>query len=465
MHYFPLQYVMIQIKNRERLVSNGETQSIRERRAIALECVERAINAADPKQLVKGKLRVDNCHLEVEGFSFDLSKLRHVYVVGGGKAGTKMAQAIEEALGSHVTAGIVNIPYGTFQKTNVIELNEVNHPIPDQAGVNGALRIMALAKKAEKDDLIICLISGGGSSLMPLPIEGISLEDKQAITSMLLKSGAPINEINCVRKHLSALKGGWLAKKAYPATVLNLILSDVMGDPLDSIASGPTLPDPSTFDEAKEILEKYNLWSTAPASIRQVLLKGTEGLLEETPKADDKSFKNAYNVVIGNNRTSTLAAVDCLNSKGFNITLLADALEGEAREVGLALANTSKAFDCYAPYFKRLAVIAGGETTVTVKGRGLGGRNQELALAFALNGSQDEEYVFASFGTDGIDGPTDAAGVLVDNCTLKRAARLGLDPQRYLAENDSYHFFLELDDLIYTGPTGTNVNDVSLVLR
>ena len=456
---------MIQVKNREKLVANGETQNIRMHRAIALQCVERIINSAEPKQLVKRKLKVDNFHLEVEGFSFDLSKFKHVYVLGGGKAGTKMAQAIEETLGGYITVGIVNVPYGTAQKTNIIELNEVNHPIPNQAGVKSTLRIMTIAEKAEEDDLIICLISGGGSSLMPLPIEGVSLEDKQELTRMLLKSGAPIKEINCIRKHLSAFKGGWFARKAYPATVLSLILSDVMGNPLDSIASGPTVPDPTTFGEAKQILIKYDLWSSAPKSIRQVLSKGAKGFLEETPKADDKAFNNVYNVVIGNNRTSTLAAVNYLTSEGFNTLLLVDSLEGEARGVGSALANTSSQFDWRVPVSKPFAIIAGGETTVTVKGKGLGGRNQETALSFALNLIEDKECVFASFSTDGIDGPTDAAGAIVDTYTMKRARKLGLDPERYLDENDSYHFFLKLGDLIYTGPTGTNVNDVSLIIR
>jgi glycerate 2-kinase len=246
---------MTQIKNREKLIKNGETWGLRKCRSLALDCLERAGNAAEPKQLMKAKIKVENSLLQVDGYSFDLDKFKHVYVVGGGKAGGKMAQAIEEILGNHVTAGVVNIPRGTRQETQVIELNEVSHPVPDEAGVKGTLRIMEIAEQAQKDDLVICLISGGGSSLMPLPREGISLKDKQELTNLLLKSGAAIHEINAIRKHLSAFKGGWLAKKAYPATILNFVLSDVMGDSLDSIASGPTVPDTSTFSEAKNILE------------------------------------------------------------------------------------------------------------------------------------------------------------------------------------------------------------------
>ena len=251
-------------------------------------------------------MKVENDQLQVEGYTFDLRKFKNVYVVGGGKAGGKMAQAIEEILGNHITAGVVNIPYGTGQKTKVIELNEARHPVPDEAGVKGTFRIMAIAEQAKEDDLVICLISGGGSSLMPLPSKGISLEDKQALTNALLKSGAEITEINAVRKHLSAFKGGWLAKKAYPATLLNLVLSDVMGDPLDSIASGPTVPDKSTFSDAKKILEKYDLWLKAPVSIRKILSEGERGLLQETPKPNDLVFEKVHNLVIGNNRTASL---------------------------------------------------------------------------------------------------------------------------------------------------------------
>ena len=266
---------MIQIRNREKLIENGQTTRIRKYRALTLQCLERAVNAAEPKQLIKVKVKMENNQLQVEGYRFDLRKFKHVYVVGGGKAGGKMAQAIEEILGKHVTAGVVNVPYGTKQRTHVIELNEVSHPVPDEAGVKGTFRIMAIAEQTEENDLVICLISGGGSSLMPMPREGISLKDKQALTNALLKSGAAITEINTVRKHLSAFKGGWLAKKAYPATVLNLVLSDVMGDPLDSIASDPTVPDPSTFNDARKILEKFDLWLNAPVSIRKVLSKGS----------------------------------------------------------------------------------------------------------------------------------------------------------------------------------------------
>ena len=395
----------------------------------------------------------------------DLSKFKHVYVIGGGKAGGKMAQAIEEILGKHVTSGIVNVPYGLHQITRVIELNEASHPVPDEAGVRGTTRIMALAEQAQENDLVICLISGGGSSLMPLPREGIDLKDKQALTSMLVKSGAEIKEINAVRKHISAFKGGWLAKRAFPATVLNLILSDVIGDPLDSIASGPTVPDKSTFSEAIEILKKYNLWINAAVSIRRVLSEGAKGLLEETPKMGDLAFKKVYTLVIGNNQTACLAAVDCLRSKGVTTQLLTRTMQGEAREVGKVLARfANEMLDCSIAIRRPMAIVAGGETTVTVRAKGLGGRNQELALSVALNLKEAKECVVACFSTDGIDGPTDAAGAIVDGYTMERAKQLELDSEKYLASNDSYNFFVKLGDLILTEATGTNVNDISIIV-
>jgi glycerate 2-kinase len=456
---------MIEIKNRDKLIKNGCTSSTRRCRTLALECIEQAVNAANPKNLMKCKLEVKQDCLQIEGYSFDLAKFKHVYVIGGGKAGGKMAQAIEEILGKHVTSGIVNIPYGSRQLTHVIELNEASHPVPDEAGVKGTIRIMALAEKAQENDLVICLISGGGSSLMPLPREGITLKDKQALTSILIKSGAEITEINAVRKHISAFKGGWLARKAFPATVLNIILSDVIGDPLDSIASGPTFPDKSTFSEAIEILKKYNLWMNAAVSIRRVLSEGERGLLEETPKIGDSAFKKVFTFIIGNNQTACCTAVDCLRSKGVTTQLLTGMLQGEAKEMGKVLARfANELLDYNVVINEPRAIVAGGETTVTVRGKGLGGRNQELALSAVLNFKEGEEWVLACFSTDGVDGPTDAAGAIVDGYTLKRAKKLGLDLERYLSSNDSYNFFVKLGDLIYTKATGTNVNDISIIV-
>ncbi|MCW4018396.1 MAG: DUF4147 domain-containing protein [Candidatus Bathyarchaeota archaeon] len=453
---------MIKVRNREQLIKNGETPLIHKARALAIGCIEKAVNAVEPKQLMKAKVKLENNQLCVDGLTFDLSRFNHVYVVGGGKAGGAMAQTVEEILGERVTAGVVNVPYGTEQETQVVEVNQTSHPVPDQAGVTGTRRMMAIAEQATAEDLLICLISGGGSSLMPLPLEAVTLEDKQALTERLLKSGAPITEINAVRKHLSAFKGGWLAKKAYPATVLNFVLSDVMGDPLDSIASGPTVPDSSTFIEAQNILEKHGLWSNAPFSVCKVISGGVQGLLDETPKAGNPVFENIHNVVIGNNRTASQAAIDYLQSEGLNTVLLADFLEGEAKEVGKALA--CGVFVRNSPVPKPLGVVAGGETTVTVTGTGRGGRNQELALSAALNLEGVENCVIASFSTDGVDGPTDAAGAIVDGYTLKRARQRGLDAEKFLTDNNSHQFFSKMGDLIRTEATGTHVNDISVIV-
>jgi glycerate-2-kinase len=325
--------------------------------------------------------------------------------------------------------------------------------------------MLDIVERAERNDLIICLISGGGSSLMPLPRGSISLEDKREITQALLKSGATINEVNTVRKHISDFKGGWLAKKAYPAAILNLILSDVVGDPLDFIASGPTVPDSTTFNDALEVLKKYDLWAAAPKSIKKVLSEGEKGLIPETPKADDEAFKRVYNVVVGNNRSSSLAACERLRSAGLNTLLLTAALEGEARHVGVVLASIAREISVSGnPVEKPAGIVAGGEATVTVTGKGLGGRNQELVLAAASKLKGSDCIVLASLSTDGIDGPTDAAGAVVDGKTAMRALEMGLAPEKFLAENNSYRFFSRLSDLILTGPTGTNVNDVSVIV-
>lgn len=456
---------MIQTKNKNQLIENGETELVRRARALALQSLECALNAVDPKQLLHSKLSLKKSNLRVDGSSFDLKNFRNIYVVGGGKASGLMAEALEEILGKQITAGIVNVPYGSKQKTRAIELHEASHPVPDQAGVEGTQRMIKIAEQADKDDFVICLISGGGSSLMPLPREGVSLEDKRELTGALLKSGATINEINVVRKHLSDFKGGWLAKKAYPAAVLNLILSDVVGDSLDSIASGPTVPDSSTFADAKGVLEKYGLWENAPSSVRKVLFEGAKGLIAETPKAGDPAFEKVYNVVVGNNQTASEAAVDYLKSDGLNTFLLTATLEGEAKHVGTELAALAREVAASGhPVHKPAGIVVGGETTVTVTGKGLGGRNQELALAAALKFKNAEACVLASLSTDGVDGPTDAAGAIVDGFTLTRAARLGLNPEEFLVDNNSYHFFSKLEDLIVTGQTGTNVNDISVIV-
>jgi glycerate 2-kinase len=455
---------MVAIENKEQLINNGETYANRTARKLVLESLEAALHSVDPKHILKSRLFLDNSTLKVDRYSFSLRKHRNIYVVGGGKASGSMAEALEQILGKRITSGLVNVPYGCEHKTNVIELHGTNHPVPDEAGVEGTRCMLEMVKQARDNDLIICLISGGGSSLMPLPRRGISIADKREITNALLKCGATINEINTVRKHISDFKGGWLAKKAYPTPILNLILSDVVGDPLDSIASGPTVPDPTTFGDAVDVLKRHNLWTRAPKSIRKVLLDGLNGLLPETPKAGDDAFRRVYNVVVGNNRTSSLAATEKLKSAALNALLLTATLEGEARHVGGVLASIAQEVAASGnPAPRPTGIVTGGETTVTVTGKGKGGRNQELVLGAVTKLKGLDGAVLASLSTDGVDGPTDAAGAIVDGQTLTRAADAGLVPEEFLFENDSYRFFSRLGDLIFTGSTGTNVNDLSVL--
>jgi len=457
---------LVVFKNEKELLNNARSSLDRKARQLAINALNAALGAADPKNIIRSKVRVEKNSLKIGDLSFNLCEFKNVFVVGGGKASGCMAEALEQLLGDRIKDGAINVPYGCpAYETKRVKLEHASHPVPDIAGVKGAKRILDLASEAEEDDLVICLLSGGGSSLMPQPCAGVSLRDKRRVTDMLLRSGATINEINAVRKHISAFKGGWLAKRAYPATVVNLILSDVVGDPLDSIASGPTVPDSSTFLDAIGVLKRYGLWGKAPASVRKVFLNGKKGVVPETPKLGDKVFEEVYNLVIGNNLTASQAAYNSLKSAGLNVLLLTSCLEGQARDVGAVFASMAKEMGASGnPVLKPAGLVAGGETTVNVVGGGRGGRNQEVALGAGLRVGGLDGVVVACLSTDGVDGPTDAAGALADGKTMLRAGELGLDARRFLMENDSYSFFNRLGDLLFTGVTGTNVGDVAVVV-
>jgi glycerate 2-kinase len=383
-------------------------------------------------------------------------RYRHIYVVGAGKAGAAMARAAERVLGSRITAGLINVKDGHVAKLRRIELNECGHPVPDERGVEGARRIAAIAAEAGKGDLLLCLISGGASALMPLPAEGITLEEKQATTRLLLASGATIHEINAVRKHISAIKGGQLARLAEPATLEALLLSDVVGDNLDVIGSGPTAPDASTFASALAILDKFGIRQCVPAPVRERLERGLAGLIDETPKRTA-----ARNTVIGSNRLALDAAAARARELGYRTMILSSEIEGETREIArMHAAIAREIVHTGRPLKPPACVITGGETTVTIKGDGLGGRNQEFVLAAAIEIAGIPDTVIFSAGTDGSDGPTEAAGAIADGATLGRNP----DARRYLDSNDSYHYFQPLGDLVITGPTNTNVMDVRLIL-
>lgn len=456
---------MLTIKNKQQLINNGRVQLAKKARALAINSLESALTAVDPNKLIKSKLSIKKSILYVNGLSFDLKKVKNIFVIGGGKASGSMAEVLEQLLGKRITNGSVNVPYGSKNKTEIIHLHEASHPIPDENSVNETCRMLEIVKNVHINDLVICLISGGGSSLMTLPRAKISILDIQKITKDLLKCGATVKEINTVRKHISEFKGGQLAERLYPATILNLVLSDVVGDPLASIASGPTVPDFTTFSDSIMVLKKHGLWTKAPLSIKAVLLDGKNALIPETPKADSLIFKKVFNVILGNNKCASLAAYNFLKSAGLNTLLLTSVLEGESKHVGTVLASIAHEFSLYDNSVQKPAgIVVGGETTVTVTGKGIGGRNQEMVLAAALKLKGLKNVVVASLNTDGIDGPTNAAGAIADGYTLERSKERGCIPEVFLAENNSYKYFLKLDDLIFTGITGTNVNDVSVLV-
>ncbi len=424
-----------------------------------------ALKAADPVEAVLRHVRLDGETLIAGKRRYPLSRFRRIHVVGAGKASAAMASAVERLLGSRIHGGIVNVKYGHLAKLRRVQLNECGHPVPDENGVRGTERIAAMVRDAGKEDLVLCLISGGASALMPAPAPPITLEEKQATTRLLLKCGATIHEVNAARKHISALKGGQLAAMASPATVISLLLSDVIGDNLDVIGSGPTAPDQSTFADAIQILRKYGIESDVPGSVRDRLHQGAEGLFPETPKPGDKLFQRVQNVVVGSNLQAVDAAAKCARSLGYRTMVLSTSIEGETREVaGVHAAIAREIVDQKRPVAPPACVISGGETTVTIRGQGLGGRNQEFVLAAAMGIQGLPNTVILSGGTDGTDGPTDAAGAIADGDTISRARQLSLDAAAFLCNNDSYRFFEPLGDLLKTGPTNTNVMDVRILL-
>ncbi|MEW5866592.1 MAG: glycerate kinase [Bacillota bacterium] len=431
----------------------------------AREIFRRALEAVDPYVAVKTHLSRDRDLLRVGGRTYDLRKIQRVLVVGAGKASGRMALAVEEILGDRVSAGLVNVKYGHTDALRMVRLREAGHPVPDQAGLEGALEILDLVRTAGKDDLVLCLVSGGGSSLLPLPCPGISLSAKQETTQVLLACGATIHEINAVRKHISLIKGGGLARAAAPAQVISLILSDVIGDDLDVIASGPTVPDTSTFAEALEVLKRYDVVDRVPGPVLLYLEAGARGDAPETPKPGDPAFTNVANVIVASNAIAVETAAREAAARGYRPLVLSSFVQGEAREVGRVFAAIAREICASGrPIDRPACVVAGGETTVTLRGNGAGGRSQELALAAAIDLDGLDEMVLLAAGTDGTDGPTDAAGAIVDGNTLSRARQVGLSARSYLANNDSYRFFKTLGGLVMTGPTRTNVMDLVIIL-
>jgi hydroxypyruvate reductase len=424
-----------------------------------------AVRAVDPAEAIRRHLARDGERLKIGNERVDLGGVREIVVVGLGKAGAPMAAAVEEILGPRIARGLVVTKYGHVQPTRAIRIHEAGHPVPDDAGMAGARAVLDHVKGLAPEDLVLVLISGGGSALTPAPVEGIALAEKQSLTKALLACGADIREMNTLRKHISRIKGGQLARAAAPARVFALILSDIVGDPLDAIASGPTVPDPTTYADALGILDKYRIRNEIPASIRTHLEAGAAGRIPETPKPDDPVFGRVKSVMVASNIQALEAAKAEAQRLGFQAIILSSFIEGETREIArmhaaLALEVRSSGHPATPP----VCLITGGETTVTLRGTGKGGRNQEFALAAALDIAGLGDVVVLSAGTDGTDGPTDAAGALADGDTVSRALGLGLKPRAALDGNDAYPFFERLGDLVITGPTRTNVMDVRLVL-
>ncbi|MBI5492410.1 MAG: glycerate kinase [Deltaproteobacteria bacterium] len=434
-------------------------------RKAAEEIFRAAVSAASPYDSVRSNLKLLSKKLKIYNLSLDLKSIKNIYLIGAGKAACPMAKAVEDALGSRIKAGCVVTKYNHALKLKYAEVIEAGHPLPDRNGLKGAQKILEIARSAGQGDLVIFLLSGGASALLPAPVEGLSLKDKKRLTGLLIGSGASIQEINTVRKHLSRIKGGRLMDIAYPARVITLIVSDVVNDDISSIASGPTAPDPSTYTDALDVIKRYGLLKKAPPKAISFLKMGASGAIVETPKPGEKVFKNCENIIIVNNSMALRAAKEKASSLGYRSLVLSSTITGPARKAaGFFTSILKEAKKNGNPLRPPCCIIMGGETVVEVRGTGLGGRNQELALASAIGLEGSEGITVLSAGTDGTDGPTEAAGAFADCSTVQRGRSAGLDVRKYLDDNDSYRFFKKLKDLFITGPTGTNVMDIAIGL-
>ena len=442
-------------KNYNQIVNNGKTPILKQIRKDILEVLSCAIDAANPYISVK-KVIQDN-KLVFDSKIFNASNFDDIYLVGFGKASVGMSQAICDFF--QIKEGVVV----TNDKNLIVKHSNVltcfgNHPIPDKKSVDSTDKIISLMKKTKEKDLLIVLISGGGSALLCKP--RVPLEDMQLATNLLLKSGANINEINTIRKHLSFVKGGQLVSYAN-CTVICLVISDIIGDPLGFIASGPTYPDHTSFQDCKKILEEYSIYNKLPDSVRKTISDGIKKVIPETPEEGNSIFDNVHNFIVANNNSSCNAAKEKAEKLGYNAIILTTHLDGEAKDVGKFLVEKTKN---YYSDSRKIMFISGGETTVTIRGDGKGGRNQEMVLS-TIYDLKDSDIVFASVGTDGIDGISDAAGAIADSFSLDNALDKNLSPEVFLKNNNSYEFFKKINDLLFTGSTGTNVMDIQIIVK
>jgi len=463
------------IKNYDQLLSEELPQSYKILREIVLNGLEKAINSIKPDKLIEEAVKFHNNHLVINRDLFNLKDYNKVYIVGGGKATAEMAISLEKKLNANTSIdyeGIVNVPSNLelaekeFPKK--IKLNFASHPTPDYKGLNGTKAMIKMIENATEKDLIICLISGGGSALLPLPKKEISIKDLQEINKLLLASGASIDEINTIRKHLSDFKGGNLAKKVYEfcnATLICLIISDVVGNKLDAIASGPTVADSTTYQDAHNILTKYKLSEEVPYSIIETIKKGLNGLILETPKQGDVCFRKVHNYLIGSVEVAVQKISEHLSKLGFIYEYFSNQVDGEARDYANFLyeiiSNEVKTLS------KKKALIGTGELTVTLKGNGIGGRNQEMLLNYLdiiRNKDLSYNFVLIAVNFDGLEGNSKAMGALIDNYLINQISSRTIDLKQFIENNDSNSFFKMFNSEIITGVTGSNVNDLILVI-
>jgi len=447
------------IKNKEELLSHGNKKG----REVALDVTEHALRAVNSHKAVKKMVRIDDDRKLIVGdLSYDLSKIGNIYVVGAGKATFPIGQALEEILGERIRRGAINVKRSERRRLKYIKVREASHPIPDEIGLEGAGEIMDIAKEAKEGDIVFCAITGGASALMPLPAEGISLEDKKRVTDLLLKCGATIDETNAVRKHISAIKGGRLAMCIHPAEVINLIVIDEVA----GLPWGPTVPDTTTYEDAVYVLKRYYLWERIPDSVRKYLERGLADPSLETLKPKDFKGLKVHNIILANNEIACEAAKKRAEELGFDSMILSTVLEGESREAGIVLAGIAKEMEKKGrPLKPPCVLIIGGETTVTIKEQhGEGGPSQELALGFSLKIAGIEKIVIVSMDTDGTDGPTDIAGGIADGYTKERAKEKDIDMHENLIRHNSSYVLKKLKDAIITGSTETNVMDLNVIV-
>jgi len=441
-------------KNQEQVIENGQTSELKKIRKDIFDILASALNAVNPYDAVKSKFDGESIVFKSE--TIDISDFKNIYLIGFGKASVSMAQAVCDSVNIKNGAVITSDPSNRVQN-NSVSTFVGSHPIPNQKNIEYTNKILNIVEKCDENNLLIVLISGGGSSLLSKP--RVSIDDLHKTTDLLLKSGASIKEINTIRKHLSFVKGGQLAFYA-KCTIISFIISDIIGDPIEFIASGPTYPDSTTYIDVQKILKKYGLLMKLSSSVKKVIEDGIRGKIPETPKKGDLVFDDVFNFIVANNEMACNAAKEKAEELGYKTMLLTTSLDGQAKDVGRYLAEKATNYLTDA----KMVFISGGETTVTIKGNGKGGRNQEMVLS-SVKELIDKNVVFSSFATDGIDGVTDAAGAIADAYTLKRAYKKNLDPNKFLNENNSYEFFNKLNDLIITGPTGTNVMDIQILVK